>query len=70
MVDFFNTIFNTLVRDLNPTVKIILVAVFFMLAVMSLYFSIRKKNDSNPIAWGWVILSIVFAAIAIVYIIF
>lgn len=70
ILSVFNTIFNTLVRDVDPTVKIILCCAFLFLAVLSFMWSIRKKNDKYPIAWGWMVLSILSACLAIVYSIF
>ena len=70
MKQFFITVFNTLVRDLSPALKATLAVVFYLLAVMALYLSIRKKNDKHPIAWGWMVLCIVSVAIAVVYSIF
>ena len=70
MKEFFVSLFNNLVRDVSPTVRIIVVVVAFLLAILSVYWCIRKKNDSHPIAWGWVVLCIVSLAVAVTYIVF
>ena len=68
MLSIFNTIINTLVRDISYPVRCIIAAVFFLLAVLTLIWSIRKKNDKYPIAWGWMILSVISLALTVVYI--
>ena len=70
MREFFNKIFNTLVRDVDPALKITLSAGFFILAIFCVLWSFRKKNDAHPIAWGWIVLCIISLALAVVYLTF
>ena len=67
MKQFFNTVLNTLIRDLSYPVRASIGSVLFILGVVSLVLSLRKKNDSHPIAWGWLVLCIISVALAIVY---
>lgn len=64
---FFNNIFDKLVRQLDTTQRNIISFVLFILAGVSLYLSIRKKNDAKPISLGWFILTFVLIAISAVY---
>ena len=64
---FFNNIFDKLVRQLDTTQRNIISFVLFIFAGVSLYLSIRKKNDAKPISLGWFILTFVLIAISAVY---
>lgn len=64
---FFNNIFDTLVRHLNTTTRNLISFLLFLLAGVSLYLSIRKKNDGKPLSLGWFILTFVLVAISAVY---
>ena len=68
MKNLLNTILNTLVRNLDYKVRIIISVVFFVLAVFSLLWSIRKKNDKHPIAWGWMILCVLSLFLSFIYV--
>lgn len=68
MAGFFNTIINTLVRNVDYNIRIIICFAFFFLATMSLIWSIRKKNDAHPIAWGCFIVCLLSMALAVVYV--
>jgi hypothetical protein len=68
MVNIFNTIINTLIRDVSYTARLIIAFALFFLAVLSLIWSIRRKNDVHPIAWGWMLLCIICVVLAILYI--
>ena len=70
MKEFFISLFNTLVRDVSPTVRIIVSVAFFILAILCIYWSFRKKNDDHPIAWGWIVLCIISLAISVTYVVF
>lgn len=70
MRDFFNSVLNTLVRDLPRWLQITIAFVFFAVALFSLYKTLRRKNDTHPIAVGWLILFIVSMFMSIVYIVF
>ncbi len=63
----FNDIFNTLVRNVDYSVRIIISFVCFALAIICLILSIRKKNDARPLSLGWFILTFILIAISSVY---
>lgn len=67
MKNFFNTILNVLIRDLPYGVRIGIAVAFFFVAIFSLYKTLRRKNDTNPIAVGWLILFVLGISLAIVY---
>ncbi|MBR4124034.1 MAG: hypothetical protein IKR12_00510 [Clostridia bacterium] len=67
MKKFFNTVLNTLIRDLPYGLRVGIAAAFLFVAVFSLYKSLRKKNDIHPIAWGWMILFVLSLFMTIVY---
>ena len=64
---FFNNILDTLVRHLDTTTRNLISFVLFLLAGVSLYLSIRKKNDAKPLSLGWFILTFILIAISAVY---
>lgn len=64
----FNDIFNTLVRNVDYSVRLIISFVCFVLAIFCLILSIRKKNDARPLSVGWFLLTFVLIAISGVYI--
>ena len=70
MTNIFNSIFNALVRDVNPTVKVFIGIGFFMFATFCLVKSIRKKNDTDPLALGWMMLCIICMLMVVVYAMF
>ena len=63
----FNDIFNTLVRNVDYTVRIIISFVLFVGAIFCLILSIRKKIDAKPISWGWFVLTFILIALSSVY---
>ena len=63
----FNDIFNTLVRNVDYSVRVTISFVCFVLAILCLMLSIRKKNDAKPLSLGWFILTFVLVAISSVY---
>ena len=52
LLNFFNDVLNTLVRNLDMKVRIIISFIFAFLAIYCLVFSIRKKNDKAPLSLG------------------
>lgn len=68
MGKFFNNIINTLVRDLDYNVRVLIGLAFIIVATIALYKSIRKKNDLHPIAIGWMVLFLVCTFLGIIYI--
>lgn len=68
MQAFFNNIFNTLIRNLNWEVRILISFIMFCVAIVSLILSIRKKNDAAPLSIGWFILSMLSILIGVLYI--
>ena len=68
MRDFFNSVLNKCIRDLPLGVRVGIAAALFFVALFALYKTIRKKNDSHPIAVGWLILFIVSLLLSVVYI--
>ena len=64
---FFNNILDTLVRHLDTTTRNLISFILFLLAGVSLYLSIRKKNDAKPLSLGWFILTFILIAISAVY---
>ena len=69
MREFFVSAFNTLVRNVDRPIKIIISIVAFLLSFWFLSKSLRKKNDKMPLAWGWFVLCLLCAFIGVVYII-
>lgn len=70
MKQFFISVFNTLVRNLDWPFKVLIATCLFLLAFFSVKQSIRRKNDKAPLAWGWIVLSVISGLLAVVYIIF
>lgn len=68
MIGLLNSILNTLIRNVDYKVRIIISVAFFMVSVFSLMWSVRKKNDKNPIAWGWMILCVLSLCLSFLYI--
>ncbi len=69
MSNFFNTIINTLIRNLSYGVRVTISAGLFVVALISLKLSIKKKNDTHPIAWGWMILCLISAFLSVIYLV-
>lgn len=68
MVAFFNTVLDTLIRNVAYPIRAIICLAFLGLAAFCLIKSIRKKNDVHPIAWGWFILCFFSMLLAVLYI--
>lgn len=64
---FFNNILDNLVRHLDTTTRNLISFILFLLAGVSLYLSIRKKNDAKPLSLGWFILTFILIAVSAVY---
>ncbi len=67
MANIFNSIINTMIRNLDMKVRIIIGFCLFIFAIFSLKKSIRKKNDKAPIAWGWMIFFVLSTILSILY---
>ena len=67
MLAFFNTVLDTLIRNLAYPIRATISFVLLGLAAFCLIKSIRKKNDTNPIAWGWFILCFLSMLLAVLY---
>lgn len=72
LADVFNTILNTCVRNIDPVLKGVLLVCFVVVAFwcLSKVLKPKAKPDQSQISVGWLILSIVFFALAMIYIIF
>lgn len=68
IASFFNNVLNTLVRQLDTSVRLTIAFVFIVAAVYFLMLSIRVKNDKAPLSLGWFILTFVCIGIGLVYI--
>lgn len=68
MLAILNTILDTLVRNIDYSIRIIISLAFFVFATWSLSKSIRKKNDKEPIAWGWFIGCCLTMAVSVLYV--
>lgn len=72
LADVINTILNACVRGIDPTLKAILLVCFVVAAFwcLSKVLKPKAKPDQNQISVGWLILSILFFALTMIYIIF
>ena len=68
MLSIFNTVLDTLVRNVHYSVRIIICLAFFGLAAYFLMRSIRPKNHKQPIAWGWFTLCLFCMALSVLYV--
>lgn len=69
--DTFNTLFNTLVRGVDPFLKGVIAIALYTLAVYIFAKSIIKKDSRGPgFKIGYVLISIFCLALAIVYTIY
>ena len=64
---FFNDIINTLIRGLDTPIRTIISMVLLFLAFGAFMLSIRKKNDKAPLSIGWFLLTIILAALSVLY---
>ena len=69
MKSFFNAVINTLIRNVSYPVRLAIAFGLMFLAILSLIWSIRRKNDAHPIAWGWMILFVISASLSVIYIV-
>lgn len=65
---FFNNILNFMIRDLSLGVRITISILLFLASLYFLSWSIKKKNDYKPFAWGWLILFVITVFLSIVYV--
>ena len=68
MLAIFNTILDTLVRNVHYSIRCLISLAFFALCTFALMKSIRKKDDKHPIAWGWFILCFISMFLAVIYV--
>ena len=68
---FINNIVNTLIRNLDMSVRIIISAIFIVLAFLSFYFSFRSGavKDKPRLRLGWFALCIVSMIISVLYLV-
>ena len=66
---FIMSIIDVCVRSLSYGLRLIIAVALFGTAVFCFKLSFRKKNDKNPIAWGYYILCLLLVFVAIVYIV-
>ncbi len=71
MLDVWNNLVNTLIRDLPDYAKGIICLVCFALGCLCFAKSIIKKDKKLiPFSFGMIMLSILFFAIVILYVIY
>lgn len=70
ILDFWNSMINTLFRDIPDFLRYILIVVFLVLAFLSLTKVIRtdKNADKSPLRYGYIILFALFFALMMLYI--
>lgn len=68
LAGFFANVVNTIFRDVPSYVRWPLMFAFVILSVWCLAKSIKKKDDKHPINFSYLILAIVFMALAFAYI--
>lgn len=68
MLSIFNTILNTLIRNVPYGLRIVISLLLFLLAILSIIWAIKPKDDKHPIAWGWLVLCFISMGMSIVYI--
>ena len=68
MTGFFNEILNTLVRNVDYTIRVFISLALFALCLFFFMKCIRRKNDKYPIAWGTAFISAICAVLSIVYV--
>ena len=70
MLDAFNTIINTLFRDIPDYLRYILILVFLALAFFALAKTLNLKKDAekSPIRYGFLVLFILFFTLCMLYV--
>ncbi len=70
MLDAFNTIINTLFRDIPDYLRYILILVFLALAFFALAKTLNLKKDAekSPIRYGYLVLFILFFTLCMLYV--
>jgi len=69
MKEFFMSILDVCVRNLQWGLRITIAVILFCVALFSFKLSFRKKNEKHPLAIGWFSLCIVSLFVAIVYLV-
>lgn len=67
MLNFFNDLYNNLVRSVPMHWKMLICAVSVLLSLWCIVRFLKKSNDKMPIHYGYIVLLIIFVAIAILY---
>lgn len=65
---FFNNMINFLIRDLDWSLRITISILLFLSGLFFLIWSIKKKNDLKPFAWGWLVLFFIALSLSVVYV--
>ncbi len=70
MLDAFNSIINTLFRDIPDYLRYILILVFLALAFFALAKTLNLKKDAekSPIRYGFLVLFILFFTLCMLYV--
>lgn len=70
MLDFFNTVINTLFRDIPDYVRYILIIVFLGLSFFFLAktMNLKKSAEKTPVNYGFLVLFIIFFMLCMLYI--
>ena len=68
---FINNIVNTLIRNLDMPVRIIISAIFIVVAFTSFYFSFKSDvpKDKPHLKLGWFILCIISMILSVLYLV-
>ena len=69
MKEFFVSVLNACVRNLQWGWRITICVACFCAALLFLKLSFRKKDDKHPLALGWFLLCLLSLFIAIVYVV-
>ncbi len=68
--DTFNTLFNNLVRGVDPLLKGLIAIALYTIAIYIFAKSIIKKDSGVGFKIGYVLISVLCLALAIVYTIY
>lgn len=67
---FINNIVNTLIRNLDMSVRIPISAGFICVAIVSFYFAIKNQPKDKPgLKIGWMILMLLSMLFSVLYIV-
>ena len=68
MLNFFNDLYNQLVRSVPSFWKMLIAAVAMVLSLWCIFKFLKKSNDKALVHVGYIILFVIFVAISILYI--